>query len=159
MATRESKVKSALDKMFKAEGVWYYSPQSGPYGVAGIPDRVGIVCGLFLGVECKADEKCKMTALQERCKEQIENAGGKFFLVYDKATIEEVRQWVVNTRNRRQEGGSSSVGGSTSDPGCYPDGESCAGETFIGFDPTQPGHRASLAEFRARHPLSDPPLL
>ncbi len=110
MATPESKIKASLDKMLKAEGVWYYSPQAGPYGVAGIPDRVAIVCGLFLGIECKADEKCKMTALQERCKEQIENAGGKFFLVFDKATIEEVRQWIVSTRNRRQEGGSSSVG-------------------------------------------------
>jgi len=102
MATPESKIKSALDKMLKTEGVWYYSPQAGPYGVAGIPDRVAIVCGLFLGIECKADEKCKMTALQERCKEQIENAGGKFFLVFDKATIEEVRQWIVNARDSRR---------------------------------------------------------
>lgn len=155
MATPESKIKAALDKMLKAEGVWYYSPQAGPYGVAGIPDRVAIVCGLFLGIECKADEKCKMTALQERCKEQIENAGGKFFLVFDKATIEEVRQWIVSTRNRRQEGGSCGVGGSTSDPRYDPDGESCAGETFIGFDPTQPGHHDSLKEFRARRAFSN----
>lgn len=159
MATPESKIKSALDKMLKAEGVWYYSPQAGPYGAAGIPDRVAIVCGLFLGIECKADEKCKMTALQERCKEQIENAGGKFFLVFDKATIEEVRQWIVSTRNRRQEGGSCSVGGSASDLGRDPDGESCAGETFIGFDPTQPGHRDSLKEFRARRTVTADPLL
>ena len=102
MATPESKVKSALDKMLKTEGVWYYSPQAGPYGVAGIPDRVAIVCGLFLGIECKADAKCKMTALQERCKEQIENAGGKFFLVYDDATIEQVRQWIVDVRNSQR---------------------------------------------------------
>ncbi len=100
MATPEGKIKTWLDKMLKAEGVWFYSPQSGPYGVAGIPDRIAIVCGLFVGIECKADEKCKMTALQERCKEQIENAGGKFFLVYDKATIEEVRQWIIDARNR-----------------------------------------------------------
>lgn len=102
MATPESKIKSALDKMLKTEGVWYYSPQSGPYGTAGIPDRVAIVCGLFLGIECKANEKCEMTALQKRCKEQIENAGGKFFLVYDKATIEAVRQWIIDVRDAQR---------------------------------------------------------
>lgn len=101
MATPESKVKSDLDKMFKAEGVLYYSPQAGPYGAAGWPDRIGIVTGLFLGVECKANAKCKMTALQQRISEKIEAAGGKFFLVYDKATIEEVRLWIVRTKAER----------------------------------------------------------
>lgn len=121
MATPEGKVKANLDKMLKAEGVWYYSPQAGPYGVAGIPDRVAIVCGLFLGIECKANVKCKMTALQERCKEQIENAGGKFFLVYDKATIEEVRQWIIDVRSSsgRQEGSSCGVGGPDADSDDY----------------------------------------
>lgn len=90
--------------MLKAEKVWYFSPQAGPYGQAGIPDRIGVLTGLFFGVECKADATKKMTALQERCKEKIEEAGGKFFLVYDKATVEEVRQWIVSTRSRRQEG-------------------------------------------------------
>lgn len=99
MATPEGKVKGWLDAMFKSEGVLTYSPQAGPYGASGWPDRIGIVTGLFLGVEVKADAKCKMTALQERRKEQIENAGGTFFLVYDKATIEVVRQWIVDTRN------------------------------------------------------------
>lgn len=99
MATPESKIKGMIDAMLKAEKVWSFSPQAGPYGVAGIPDRIAIVCGTFLGIECKANEKCKMTALQERCKEKIEAAGGKFFLVYDKATIETVRQWIVSRRN------------------------------------------------------------
>lgn len=101
MATPESKVKSALDKMLKAEKVWYFSPQAGPYGVAGIPDRIAIVCGTFVGIEVKADAKCKMTALQERCKEQIVNAEGVHFLVYDKPTIELVRQWIVNTQQTK----------------------------------------------------------
>lgn len=159
MATPESKIKSALDKMLKAEGVWYYSPQAGPYGVAGIPDRVAIVCGLFLGIECKADEKCKMTALQERCREQIENAGGKFFLVYDKATIEEVRQWIVSTRNRRQEGSSSSVGGSTSDPGCHSYGKTWTFEDELDARATHPRDDRSPEELRAQYSLPDTSLL
>ena len=118
MATPESKIKKQVDTMLRAEKIWYFSPQAGPYGVAGIPDRIAIVCGLFLGIEVKADAKCKMTALQERCKEQIENAGGKFFLVYDKETIELVRQWIVSTRSRRQEGGSGGVGEPTGHPRC-----------------------------------------
>lgn len=157
MATPESKVKSALDKMLKTEGVWYYSPQAGPYGVAGIPDRVGIVCGLFLGVECKADEKCKMTALQERCKEQIENAGGKFFLVYDKATIEEVRQWIVSTRSRRQKGGSRSVGRSAGDLGRDPNGEAC--KRYPSSAAAYVGDGTSSSEPRVQRSISDPALL
>ena len=124
MATPEGKIKSALDKMLKAEKVWYFSPQAGPYGVSGIPDRIAIVCGTFVGIECKRDSKHEMTKLQERCQEQIENAGGKFFLVYDRATIELVRQWIVSTRSRRQESGSSGVRGSSSDPGCNTNGAS-----------------------------------
>lgn len=98
MATPEGKVKGWLDNMLKAEKVWYFSPQAGPYGQAGIPDRIGVLTGLFFSVECKADKTKKMTAIQERCKEKIEAAGGKFFLVYDKATIEEVRQWIVKVK-------------------------------------------------------------
>lgn len=160
MATPESKIKSALDKMLKAEGVWYYSPQAGPYGAAGIPDRVAIVCGLFLGIECKADEKCKMTALQERCKEQIENAGGKFFLVFDKATIEEVRQWIVSTRNRRQEGGSSIRvvhGKSCRCIVCDPDGSWCEGPLSTGTPYL--GDGSGSKEPGIRHPLPNSPLL
>lgn len=158
MATPESKIKSALDKMLKTEGVWYYSPQSGPYGTAGIPDRVAIVCGLFLGIECKANEKCEMTALQKRCKEQIENAGGKFFLVYDKATIEAVRQWVVSTRSRRQEGGSSSVGGPDVDSDDYSWVEANPWK-IVGLGTTQLGEYPSVEKLRLRYSFSDTPLL
>lgn len=115
--------------MLKGEKVWYFSPQAGPYGQAGIPDRIGVLTGLFFAVECKADATKKMTALQELCKEKIEAAGGKFFLVYDKATIEEVRQWIVSTRSRRQEGTDSGVGGPTGHPRCCPGGESSEGQS------------------------------
>jgi len=54
-ATPEGRIKSKLDKVLKAEGVWFYSPQAGPFGVAGIPDRVACVNGHFVGIECKAD--------------------------------------------------------------------------------------------------------
>lgn len=92
--TPEGKIKKALDKMLKAEGVWFYSPQAGPFGAAGIPDRVAIVGGRFIGIEAKADHTKKPTALQIQTMAKIEAAGGKCFVVYDSNTIEEVREFI-----------------------------------------------------------------
>lgn len=103
MQTPEGKIKAALDRMLKAERVWFYPPQAGPFGSAGIPDRVAIVDGLFVGIECKADKSKKPTALQIKCMADIERAGGKCFVVYDKATIEQVREW-IHARRRISEG-------------------------------------------------------
>lgn len=101
--TPEGKIKSRLDKMLKAEGVWYYSPQAGPFGVAGIPDRVAIVAGQFVGIECKADKTKKPTALQMKCMRDIEQAGGKCFVAYDDETIETVREY-IRARNSKGQG-------------------------------------------------------
>ena len=92
--TPEGRIKKKLDKMFKEEGIWYYSPQAGPFGAAGIPDRVAIVRGLFLGVECKSDRTKKPTRLQERAMASIEDAGGKCFVACDDETIEMVREYI-----------------------------------------------------------------
>jgi len=104
-ATPEGRIKARLDKMLKAEGVWYYCPQAGPHGVAGIPDRVAVVAGLFVGVECKADKTKKPTALQMKCMRDIEAAGGKCFLVYDNETIEEVREYIRDRFSQSQGAG------------------------------------------------------
>ena len=101
--TPEGKIKSRLDKMLKAEGVWYYSPQAGPFGVAGIPDRVAIVSGQFVGIECKADKTKKPTAVQMKCMRDIEQAGGKCFVAYDDETIETVREY-IRARNSKGQG-------------------------------------------------------
>lgn len=100
--TPEGKIKRKLDKMFAECKVWSYSPQAGPFGRAGVPDRIAIVDGLFLGVECKADATKKPTRLQQNCMKQIEAAGGKCFVVYDDATIEEVRDF-INAYRKGQE--------------------------------------------------------
>lgn len=80
--------------MLKELGVWYYSPQAGPFGVSGIPDRVAIVRGLFVGIECKADRTKKPTALQEKCMRDIETAGGKCFVVCDTESLLLVREFM-----------------------------------------------------------------
>ena len=97
--TPEGKIKRRLDKMLNAEGVWFYSPQAGPFGVAGIPDRVCIVEGQFVGVEAKADKTKKPTALQMKCMRDIEQAGGKCFVVYDDDTITQVRDYILEKRS------------------------------------------------------------
>jgi len=101
--TPEGRIKSKLDKMMKAEGVWFYSPQAGPFGVSGIPDRVAIVAGQFVGIECKADKTKKPTALQMKCMRDIEQAGGKCFVAYDDETIETVREY-IRARNTQSRG-------------------------------------------------------
>jgi hypothetical protein len=111
-STPEGRVKARLDKMLKAEGVWYYSPQAGPYGVAGIPDRVVIVAGQFVGIECKADKYNKPTPLQAKCMRDIEQAGGKCFVAYDDETIAVVREY-IRARNYKGQG----VGPETEEPG------------------------------------------
>jgi hypothetical protein len=115
MATPEGKIKAALDKMLKQERVWFYPPQAGPFGSAGIPDRVAVVDGRFVGIECKADATKKPTALQVKCMAGIEAAGGKCFVVYDKATIEQVREWIRACR-RVSEGTCPQVEGPLSGP-------------------------------------------
>ena len=99
MATKpEGKIKNKLDKMLKYEKVWYYSPQAGPFGRAGVPDRVAILGGQFIGIECKADRSKKPTALQLKCMQEIEDAGGKCFVVCDDESIEQVREYINGNR-------------------------------------------------------------
>ena len=54
--TPEGKIKRKLDKVLKQEGVWFFNPQAGPFGRAGIPDKIACIGGKFVGIECKADK-------------------------------------------------------------------------------------------------------
>ena len=92
--TPEGKIKRKLDKVLKQEGVWFFNPQAGPFGRAGIPDKIACIGGKFVGIECKADKTKKPTPLQIKAMREIEMAGGKCFLVYDDTTIEEVRDYI-----------------------------------------------------------------
>lgn len=95
MPTPESKIKARVDKALKQLRVWFFSPQAGPFGRAGIPDRIICANGHFIGIECKADGTKKPTRLQVDCMRKIEAAGGKCFLVYDDATLEEAMEYIA----------------------------------------------------------------
>jgi len=86
--TPEGKIKRMLDAELKRLGVWYFCPQAGPYGSRGIPDRVVVVRGLFVGIECKAAPERKPTALQIKCMNDIIKAGGMYHLVFDRMSID-----------------------------------------------------------------------
>lgn len=92
--TPEGKIKAKVDRLLKKHGWWYYSPQAGPYGSAGIPDRVAVVKGRFVGIECKADRSKKPTALQQKCMDNIEASGGKCFVVCDEETLRELEVYL-----------------------------------------------------------------
>jgi len=78
MATPEKKVKARAVEVIKNLGGWWFFPQSGPYGRAGIPDIIMCYQGRFVGVECKAGTKGikKLTKLQEHEIRKIQEAGG-----------------------------------------------------------------------------------
>jgi hypothetical protein len=78
MATPEKKVKARAVEVIKNLGGWWFFPQSGPYGRAGIPDIIMCYQGRFVGVECKAGTKGikKLTKLQEQEIKKIRAAGG-----------------------------------------------------------------------------------
>lgn len=82
--------------MLKAHKVWYFLPGNNGYGKSGIPDFVCCVGGRFIGIECKADARKRPTDLQLACASQIELAGGRWFLVYDDATLAQAEAVIVS---------------------------------------------------------------
>ena len=94
--TPEGKIKKKVDDLFKKYSIWYYCPQAGPFGKAGIPDRVAVIGGRFLGVECKANKSRKPTKLQELVMKDIEKAGGKCFVVCDDETLGKLRAYILD---------------------------------------------------------------
>lgn len=94
MSTPEGTIKYKLDTKLKerelAGNLWRYSPQAGPFGRSGIPDRLVLCNGYLIGIECKADASKKPTPLQEKAMADIQASGGTCFVVFDAATIDAV---------------------------------------------------------------------
>lgn len=84
--TPEGKVKAKITKALRELGVWYFFPANNGLGRGGIPDIICIVSGWFIGVEVKAGKNRKPTPLQVKCGQEIIEAGGHWYLVYDDET-------------------------------------------------------------------------
>ena len=93
--TPEGKIKRKVVEMLKYNDVWYFFPGNNGFGKSGIPDIIAIVGGRFVGIECKADKTKKPTELQRICGEQIQAAGGLWFLVRSIEDIQEVEQCLL----------------------------------------------------------------
>lgn len=80
MATPEAKVKKRVKEILKNLGAYYVMPVTSGYGNSGAPDFLVCYQGKFIGIECKAG-KGRVTALQQRNLDLIDNAGGWSFVI------------------------------------------------------------------------------
>lgn len=92
----QKKIQDAIKKEFPAS--FFFKSHGGPYQQSGIPDLIGVVHGLFIGIEVKTpDKKTNITQLQEHALKLINKAGGLGFVAwspeqavnYIKANIED----------------------------------------------------------------------
>lgn len=71
----EADVKREVKKLLKTWGWFYFMPQAGQYGAAGIPDFICCKFGLMLAIETKFGYG-KPTPLQQERMKEIREAGG-----------------------------------------------------------------------------------
>jgi Holliday junction resolvase len=75
MRTKEGQVKDKVVAVLKKLRVYYFFPVANGYGKSAIPDIIGCMNGIFVAIECKADDK-DATAIQHRELGRIRTAGG-----------------------------------------------------------------------------------
>jgi hypothetical protein len=86
-STPEGKVKTAITKMLKHYGAYYYMPVPGGYGESTV-DYLGCSGGSFFAIEAKAPGK-KPTERQTMVLSTIQRAGGSIFVI-DNARCQEM---------------------------------------------------------------------
>lgn len=76
--TPEGKVKQKVDLWVKQNmpNAWRYSPPGGPFGNAGVGDRIFVWNATPIMIEVKADETCEPTALQSHHLKLFAQGGG-----------------------------------------------------------------------------------
>ena len=101
--TPEGKVKLKLVGMLKTHKVWHFFPANNGFGKAGIPDVIICWYGRFIGVEVKS-ARGKPTDLQLHVGAQIQDAGGKWFLVRSENDIAQLETVLINIRDNYHAG-------------------------------------------------------
>ena len=91
--TPEGLVKKTIKAVLSHHKVYYTMPLGAGFGVAGVPDFLCCVDGVFLAVEAKAG-KGKTTALQDRQLAEIQAAGGHA-LVIRETNINELEEKLI----------------------------------------------------------------
>lgn len=88
MSTPEGKIKAKLNKRLKElNQLWKFMPVPSGYG---LPSLDYLLCanGHFVAIETKADAKKQPTPRQLLTMQEIRNAGGTVFVVYDDHTMD-----------------------------------------------------------------------
>lgn len=70
----QRRIRDMLEKCFP--GSFWFKVHGGPFQVAGIPDLLGCVNGLYFGLEIKVPGKGKLSAIQIDTLQRINDAGG-----------------------------------------------------------------------------------
>ena len=104
--TPEAKIKALVVSVLKKYGAYYFYPVTGGYGRSGAFDIVVVMCGIFIGIECKAPGK-KPTKLQSKNARDAEKSGAIIFLIDGTNTetlrevLEDIYEQKENYRGRR----------------------------------------------------------
>lgn len=75
MNTLETPLRKKILKRLREEGGFWYHPAGNPMTMAGIPDLIGCMNGMFVGLEVKRPGN-QATQLQAYTLERIKAAGG-----------------------------------------------------------------------------------
>lgn len=69
----QKRIRDAIEKAYP--GCFFFKAHGGRYQAAGLPDLIGCICGLYVGIEVKMPGK-KPTKLQAETLKRIRKAGG-----------------------------------------------------------------------------------
>jgi len=88
----QRKIREALEKEF--EDSFWFKVHGGPFQMAGLPDLIGCVAGIYIGIEVKHPEQDHpLSRIQKIRIRQIQEAGGYAACVEDvEDAIELVRR-------------------------------------------------------------------
>ena len=76
MAQRESKLSRNIINAIMARGGFAFKVHGGPWMMAGLPDIIACVDGMFYGLETKMPDGGKASPVQELVHQKIRNAEG-----------------------------------------------------------------------------------
>jgi len=97
----EANIKDRIKRILKKHKLFYFMPQSGIYGTAGIPDFVCCIKGKFLGIEAKSPRRGEggLSTLQKACQKSILKAQGDYLVIYDDITLNKLKHYLEEKCN------------------------------------------------------------
>lgn len=103
MSQGESRLSRTIMAALRARGAFVQKNHGGPTMMAGLPDIVGVIDGLYIAIETKMPEGSDPTPIQFLRHEQIRAAGGHVLVA---RTVREAVEWVdaVRTHQRPRNG-------------------------------------------------------